>query len=198
MRYQGRITNWNDERGFGFVLPDGEGERVFLHINAFERRHRRPAGDERVTYELRYDERNRPQAAAVRYADVPVTTASSATGTLPAALFSLGFVGFAAVMAFLNRVPAWVPLVYIGVSIIAFFTYAADKEKANRGEWRTSESTLHLLELAGGWPGALIAQQALRHKNRKEPFLLVFWGIVALHIALCVWILTLNPFGAFL
>ncbi|WP_153605141.1 DUF1294 domain-containing protein, partial [Pseudomonas aeruginosa] len=40
---------------------------------------------------------------------------------------------------------------------------------------------LHLFELLGGWPGALVAQQVFRHKTRKLSFQLVFWGIVLLH-----------------
>ena len=56
-----------------------------------------------------------------------------------------------------------------------------DKRRALRNGWRTPEARLHLLELLGGWPGALIAQQLLRHKTRKLSFQLVFWLIVMLH-----------------
>lgn len=52
MRYQGRITEWNDGRGFGFVTPGGGGERVFLHISAFRTRPHRPQADDKVTYTL--------------------------------------------------------------------------------------------------------------------------------------------------
>lgn len=38
---------------------------------------------------------------------------------------------------------------------------------AERGRWRTPENTLHVAELLGGWPGALVAQQLFRHKTRK-------------------------------
>ncbi|MDZ7669446.1 MAG: DUF1294 domain-containing protein [Gammaproteobacteria bacterium] len=31
------------------------------------------------------------------------------------------------------------------------------------------EQTLHALSLAGGWPGALIAQRWLRHSRRRRP-----------------------------
>ncbi len=43
VRHKGKITSWNDERGFGFVTPAGGGERVFLHITAICDR-RRPPG----------------------------------------------------------------------------------------------------------------------------------------------------------
>ncbi|WP_040500587.1 DUF1294 domain-containing protein, partial [Ideonella sp. B508-1] len=56
-------------------------------------------------------------------------------------------------------------------------------------QWRTPESTLHWMGLLCGWPGALLAQQVLRHKTSKTSFIVVFWltvlvnvvGFVALH-----------------
>ena len=41
-----------------------------------------------------------------------------------------------------------------------------------------SEAQLHLLELLGGWPGALLAQRRLRHKCSKRSYQIVFWLIV--------------------
>ena len=74
------------------------------------------------------------------------------------------------------------PLVAYGVvSVIAFFLYWSDKRKARADSWRTPENVLHAVELAGGWPGALLAQQVFRHKTRKVSFQLVFWLIVLMH-----------------
>ncbi|UVM30142.1 DUF1294 domain-containing protein [Pseudomonas sp. B21-021] len=75
-----------------------------------------------------------------------------------------------------------IPLTAYGlVSVLAFFLYWADKRKARADAWRTPENILHAVELAGGWPGALIAQQVFRHKTRKVSFQVLFWMIVALH-----------------
>jgi len=71
--------------------------------------------------------------------------------------------------------------VYGVMSLICFAAYWHDKRKARNRQWRTPETTLHILELLGGWPGGLVAQQVLRHKNRKASFQAVFWCIVALH-----------------
>jgi uncharacterized membrane protein YsdA (DUF1294 family) len=49
---------------------------------------------------------------------------------------------------------------------------------------------LHLLSLIGGWPGALIAQNRLRHKSRKGSFLLVFWATALLNCGGLAWLLT--------
>ncbi|MSP26905.1 MAG: DUF1294 domain-containing protein [Methylococcales bacterium] len=73
-------------------------------------------------------------------------------------------------------------LVYTLIGIITFLLYRLDKNRAIRGQWRISEFTLHCCEFFGGWAGALLAQQWLRHKNKKLSFQLVFWLIVGSHL----------------
>ncbi|KPZ15695.1 putative family protein [Pseudomonas syringae pv. viburni] len=57
---------------------------------------------------------------------------------------------------------------------------------AGNGGQRTPENVLHTVELLGGWPGALLAQQVFRHKTRKVSFQVVFWLIVLVHQALWI------------
>lgn len=78
--------------------------------------------------------------------------------------------------------PAWLA-VYAIASLVTFLAYGLDKRRAQRGGRRVPEATLHLLELCGGWPGALVAQQVFRHKRRKARYLVVFAAIAALHLA---------------
>ena len=85
-------------------------------------------------------------------------------------------------MSFWLRGISLIPLAAYGiVSVLAFFLYWSDKRKARTDRWRTPENVLHAVELAGGWPGALLAQQVFRHKTRKVSFQLLFWVIVLLH-----------------
>lgn len=75
-----------------------------------------------------------------------------------------------------------VPLAaYAIVSLLAFLLYWGDKRKARADRWRTPENVLHAVELAGGWPGASLAQQVFRHKTRKVSYQVLFWAIVLLH-----------------
>ena len=62
-------------------------------------------------------------------------------------------------------------------------SHSFDKRRAVRGGSRVPEKTLHVLELCGGWPGAFLAQKAFRHKTQKRSFRIVYWAIVALHLA---------------
>lgn len=86
-----------------------------------------------------------------------------------------------------GSLPLAVPIVYGAASAAAVIVYAADKSTARRDDWRTPERTLHLLALAGGWPGALVAQTVFRHKTRKVPFRIIFWTTVALNCAALSW-----------
>jgi uncharacterized membrane protein YsdA (DUF1294 family) len=79
------------------------------------------------------------------------------------------------------------------LSVVTFTTYGADKSAAVNGRWRTSESTLHLLALAGGWPGALAGQRVFRHKTRKQPFRAIFWLTVAVNCAVLAWFVVEEP-----
>lgn len=79
--------------------------------------------------------------------------------------------------------------VYIIMSLLTYLAYAADKAAARSGAFRTQESALHLLELFGGWPGALLAQRSLRHKTRKRSFQFAFWGCVVLNLLAVAYVL---------
>jgi uncharacterized membrane protein YsdA (DUF1294 family) len=69
------------------------------------------------------------------------------------------------------------------VSAVAFAAFAFDKRQATRGGRRISERMLLVVALIGGSPGAIAAQQLLRHKTRKEPFRTLLWLIVGVQAA---------------
>ncbi|MNV50435.1 hypothetical protein D3C71_1424460 [compost metagenome] len=76
-----------------------------------------------------------------------------------------------------------VGMAYVTLSALTLAAYAFDKAAAKAGRRRISERTLHLLSLAGGWPGALLGQQWLRHKSVKADFRARFWATVLLNVA---------------
>jgi uncharacterized membrane protein YsdA (DUF1294 family) len=102
--------------------------------------------------------------------------------------FALLFLALVGALAFTGYLPTLVAPAYLLASLGAFLLYRGDKAAARSGAWRTPESTLHVLGVLGGWPGALIAQQVLRHKSRKASFQIVFWTTVALNAAALVWL----------
>ncbi|NKI34733.1 DUF1294 domain-containing protein [Wenzhouxiangella sp. XN79A] len=189
MREQGKVVEWDDARGFGFVKPHSDGPRAFLHISALASGSRRPSKDDLVTYSLERDSKGRWQAHGVRYVGRPPrkTKGSRSARISPLDLCLLlvfGAVLFAAVAE--GALQIAVPLVVVLMSLVTFIAYGLDKGASQRGAWRTSEATLHLLALFGGWPGALIAQRRFRHKTRKGDFQAVFWTTVVLNMLLLI------------
>ncbi|WP_291618485.1 DUF1294 domain-containing protein [Colwellia sp.] len=88
-----------------------------------------------------------------------------------------------AVLSFNQYMPTMLFIFIISLNVLSFLFYLLDKYKAKNGYWRIKESTLHFLSLLGGWPGAAIAQQGLKHKNRKKSFQIRYWLTVMANIA---------------
>lgn len=182
MRHQGRIAKWNDERGFGFIFPSEGGDSVFVHISSLPRSDLRPSVNEGVSYTLAFDSHGRPQANDVRFIVDPRSASPMRqilrSGIAVPIAFAMSFLVALAALAALGRLEmSWLAL-YYGASIITYGSYARDKTAAQNAGRRTAESTLHLMSLVGGWPGALIAQVLLRHKTRKPSFLIGYWFTV--------------------
>lgn len=195
MRHQGRITTWKDDKGFGFITPNGGGEQVFVHINSFSSRQRRPEGNELVTYELATDSKGRSQAKTVGFIGERPTPPKSPPGRSKVPpLFAACFMAFIIVAVIIKRLPGSILLLYVIASVVTFFAYHNDKFAARHDRWRTPESTLHLFALCCGWPGALAAQRLLRHKSAKESFQVMFWVTAALNCGALGWLL-LSPAG---
>jgi uncharacterized membrane protein YsdA (DUF1294 family)/cold shock CspA family protein len=197
MRFEGTLTSWNDERGFGRIEASQGGEPIFLHVSAWPRGNGRPAVGQSVSFEVELGPKGKRarnvQLVRSRHAPVRKQREGPAQwGT--ATLFAIpAFLVLYVLLAFAWKFPLWVAGAYSLASVAAFISYAMDKSAATSGGWRTPESTLHMLALVGGWPGALVAQQALRHKSSKAEFRQVFWGTVLLNVAGLV--VLASPFG---
>ena len=85
------------------------------------------------------------------------------------------------------KLPATLAIYLLGTvacSLLAFIIYGIDKRRASRNRPRISERTLHVVGMLGGWPGAHLARLMFRHKTLKMSFRVVFWLIIAVHLAL--------------
>jgi cold shock protein len=65
----GTVKFFNEQKGYGFIAPEGGGEDAFVHISAVER-----AGmttlqkEQRVSYELERDQRGKTSAINIQSA----------------------------------------------------------------------------------------------------------------------------------
>lgn len=191
----GKITSWKDEKGYGFITPNSGGKSVFIHINDFSRRHKRPIHGLSVIYSLSKDSRGRLRATNVS----PEKSHKKVTKTdkqKKIAIFISGaFITIVVGLVLLNKLPFIILGFYLAISLLTFGLYAKDKFAAQAGKWRISESTLHLFSLIGGWPGAAIAQSQLRHKSKKPSFRVTYWFTVIINCSFLGWLLT--PKGSY-
>jgi len=170
----GKILEWDAKRGFGFL--DHSGKRLFLHIRDYAARHHAPRKGDVVAFLVGEDALGRPCAQRAQTIWSPSRLKATHFLVLP-------FLLFLPTLAALKM--SYDPRIIAGyavfISIIAWRAYSYDKSRALAGAWRTPESTLHFLDLIGGWPGAFLAQKHLRHKTSKASFQLTFWFIVCLY-----------------
>lgn len=187
MRIEGAIKKWNDDRGFGFIESHQGGPEVFVHIKAFVACAGRPEVGQRVNFEVETTGDGRVRAARVEFVGVACREMRSRSDSPApwgkASLFALSaFLVFVAVVTVVGKVPGWVGGLYLGASLLCFVVYALDKSAAKAERWRVREFTLLTLGLFGGWPGAIVAQQFLRHKSRKASFRAKFWLTVIANV----------------
>lgn len=195
MPLKGRVREWRDDKGFGFIEPMLPGPAVFVHIKSFTRPGRRPQVGDLLIYEIGRDPNGRPRAERVEFsvASKPTPPARSTSRrrswAIPAAVLALLSIGAAGT---LGKVPLLIVALYFGMSLVAYVLYAWDKVSARGGRWRTQESTLLMAGLLGGWPGALIAQESLRHKTAKTSFQAAFWGSMLINVVALIWLYTTD------
>jgi len=195
----GKLITWKDERGFGFIKPSHGQQDIFIHISAIQESTRRPKiGDTICYYTVVKDGKLSARNAFIVGArqksnDAKTVATRQSLARFPWEVFPLsGFPVGCSLFLFLNTLIVFPLVLYPVMSLIAFFAYADDKNRAQMNRWRTPESTLHLLEILGGWPGALIAQKQLRHKSKKANYQFIYWIIVVFHyVVWVIWLVSL-------
>jgi len=192
--YEGVIKSWKEDKGFGFIKPHDDGKDIFIHIRDLNHANYQPRLGDNICYKITTD-----KDCKIRAYDAFIKGQKRKREYwlgMPSILFIAAIpFGFSAFL--IKKQHNFIPIfVYLIMSLTTFLAYAGDKTKAQRNEWRTSESTLHLLELLGGWPGALITQRVIRHKNKKISFQITFWFIVIIHIAIWLDVVFFHSAGA--
>lgn len=216
MNKQGTVVRWDSAKAFGFIKSPQTTADIFFHIRDY-RGDQPPREGLAVNFEEIQVGGKGPRAMAVRPQQAtPSPNTVLATGrskpqtrnrteaagrsarqrspSMAVWLLLAIWLGLLLWGAANGRLTWMLLLALGGLNLVTFLAYWQDKSAARRGAWRTPESTLHLLSLAGGWPAARLAQQTLRHKSSKTSFLLVFGATALLNTAaLGAWVFQLLP-----
>ena len=212
-KQQGQIKKWQEDKGFGFIETEA-GEQVFFHVSEFKAR-RRPTLGEAVVFSIGQDNQGRKQAKQVQELGFVQqqmaqknqqirqrnqkrsAQADFEAGQKKRLFVGVGFYMVLILLAVMDKLSWLVVGWYIALGLITYLMYAKDKAAAQSGDWRTPESTLHLLSTLGGWVGAMVAQTYLRHKSQKADFRMTYYLTVLINMAGLLFVLTnkeLLPF----
>lgn len=204
-KQQGIVKKWQDDKGFGFIETE-TGAAVFFHVSEFKAQ-RRPTIGEQVVFTVGQDSQGRLQAKQVQelgFVQQKMAQKNSQirqrnakrshqaefeTGQKKRLVLGLGFYAILALLAVMQKISWLVVGWYFVLGLITYGMYAKDKAAAQSGEWRTPESTLHLLSILGGWVGAMVAQTYLRHKSQKPEFRMTYYLTVVINLAILLFIM---------
>ncbi|GAA0309446.1 DUF1294 domain-containing protein [Psychrobacter aestuarii] len=198
-KHQGHVTDWQDDKGFGFIQTE-RNERLFFHISDFKAA-RCPLVGDAVVFEIGKDAKGRQRAEKVQelaFVQQKMAQKNSQirkrnqqrsqqadfeAGQKKRLYLAIGFYVVLMVLAVSSSIPWLVVGWYIALGVVTYLMYAKDKRAAQNNGWRTPESTLHLLSAAGGWAGAMVAQTYLRHKSQKAEFRVTYYMTVLINLA---------------
>ena len=197
--YQGRVINWNDEKGYGFIQIQPGYENLFFHISNFAYHHRRPSADIAVTFLATPAQKGGWQASRVLlrehehaimesdpYDIADKNQPKRIEGYVYAVLDILYFLGLT-----LISLPLGITSAIMSVLTVVLYRY--DKRAAEQGGQRIPNTTLHLASLLGGWPGALIARPLLRHKLNQKRFRGFFWASIVANFGILYTLIAYLP-----
>lgn len=66
MRFNGILTKWKDEKGFGFITPSGGGVDIFVHVSEFPKVKRPQLGD-KLVFQVKEGAGGKRKAVAIEY-----------------------------------------------------------------------------------------------------------------------------------
>lgn len=206
MRDQGRLVEWFDDKGYGFIQPNDEAkDRVFLHIKDFAQKGPRPLVGCALEYVVQLDGQGRFKAKQVTYLKAnqakklskvsnSVDTQSSSK-LQPMQILCVIYIIALVILTATGLLDSLALLFISIINAMTYWFYSQDKEAAQLDQRRVPENTLHILAFLGGWPAAWLAQQRLRHKTQKQPFRKVYFCTIFFNILLILWLISpLNVF----
>ena len=196
MQSKGKLTTWNDDKGYGFITPIGSQKKTFVHISSFLSRQKRPTTGDILYYNITRDKKGKLCATNVT---PNIATVKKDEGKLNilSLIFAIIFIVIIGWLFITGKITSSFMLLYLATSLSTFILYAIDKYQSSTNGQRISENTLNLIALFGGWPGGIVAQEFLRHKSKKKSFRSTFFIMVFLNIIGLLFLITDGKASSF-
>jgi uncharacterized membrane protein YsdA (DUF1294 family)/cold shock CspA family protein len=180
MALKGTISEWYIDRGYGYIIPDSGALRIKFLLSDVKNSVNIGELKQPVRFVIAQDENGNRRATHVE-------------GVRSFPWATLIVVWFAATLSgcvYFWQYPLLIVYYYLGATTIVLAIYLLDKRNEKRNKAVTGESALLFLSLLGGWPGAVIGQYSFNLQPKSFAFQLLFFFVMALHIAFLVWSLT--------
>lgn len=201
MHHTGKVVFWQDKKGFGFLQTELQEPKLFFHIRDFVEAKCRPVEGDILAFTLGEDKQGRPIATQLSIISANLEARKEPLAALSrvdlnytqdvALYFRAAFLMLVIIALLFGTLPYLLPILYIEASLFTYWLYQADKNAAiARQSQRLPEESLQMFSLIGGWPGALLAQKKLAHKNSKPMFQREFWLVVAGNCILLLWLMS--------
>jgi len=180
MSIQGTIARWDQNKGYGYISVENQDTQIRFHISDLANTSQIPSVSEPVIFRLGADSNGMMRAIEIKR---PVVFNFSLAIAI---WFCSALVGSVVLLDF----PVVACLFYFAVSTVTYTVYAFDKHAKMTGTWRIPEMSFHVLNLLGGWIGALFAQALMHHKYHDIGFKFLFWTTLVVNILLYCWMIT--------
>ncbi len=179
----GTISEWDAEKGQGFITVSGQPKRIFFQLADVSRKGHSPKVDEYVRFHVTKD-----VYGSIRATDIETPTSFNFSSAI-----AVWFASVLCASVYLFEYSLIATVFYFLVSAITYAIYAFDKSAEQHGGWRIPLFSLYFLSLIGGWPGALLAQGFLYYRYHDDLFKVLLWFTALANFTLYCW--TLSPHG---
>ncbi len=177
MAYKGKITQWYQSQGYGYITLENSTQRIKFEFDALKNITSQPSKDAVVRFTLSQDRHGNHHATQIeRLQSTPLS--------LFAALVFVTALGFALYQYQYPRVIGW----GLGIINLASVVIATlDRRAYAKQQPLTSDPALIFISLFGGWIGLSVCTALFSLPSRSFFYRLLVALIIGVHFAALIW-----------